>query len=133
MKSIRAFIAIDIGSEIRARLAELQQKLIQADVYIRWVKPRNMHLTLAFLGNVPAEAFQSLENARYENLQGLEPFQLTAHGTGVFGRRSPSVIARSCSTSSSVWFLPSKQHPSPSKTNGSVLASRQVDLNRYPI
>lgn len=93
MESIRAFIAIDIGSEIRARLDELQQKLIPTDADVRWVKPENIHLTLAFLGNVPAENFQALENALDERLQRLEPFQLTAQGTGVFGRRSrPSVV-----------------------------------------
>ena len=93
MESIRAFISIDIGSEIRARLDTLQRKLIQADADVRWVKPENIHLTLTFLGNVPKENLPALENALDENLHELEPFQLTAYRTGVFGRRSrPSVI-----------------------------------------
>lgn len=93
METLRAFIAVEIGSEIRARLGELQKQLKKANADIRWVQPENMHLTLAFLGNVPVEKFQPLENALNATLRKLEPFQLTAYGTGVFGRRSrPSVV-----------------------------------------
>lgn len=67
MESIRAFIAIDVGSEIRARLAELQKKLKKSNIDIRWVNPENRHLTLAFLGNVPAESFQTLEIFRQDD------------------------------------------------------------------
>ncbi|MDF7801873.1 RNA 2',3'-cyclic phosphodiesterase [Pontiellaceae bacterium B1224] len=93
MESIRAFIAIDIGSEIRTKLTDLQQKLFHTGADVRWVKPENMHLTLTFLGQVPLSKFQPLEKALGKNFQGLEPFPLQIQGTGVFGRRSrPSVI-----------------------------------------
>lgn len=93
MEPIRAFIAIDIGSDIRARLNELQQKLKLTAADIRWVKPEKMHLTLVFLGQVSLKEVQLLEKALGENLQSLKPFALGIQGTGVFGRRSrPNVV-----------------------------------------
>ncbi|MDF7825891.1 RNA 2',3'-cyclic phosphodiesterase [Pontiellaceae bacterium B12227] len=93
METLRAFIAIEIESEIRARLSEFQQKLKQTDADVRWVKPENIHLTLAFLGNIPASILQPLETALREKFQSLEPFRIDIQGTGVFGRRNrPSVV-----------------------------------------
>lgn len=93
MESVRAFVSIDMESEIRARLGKLQKKLKTANADIRWVKPENMHLTLAFLGNIPVSTLLPLEIALQETLQSQEPFTLTIQGTGVFGRRSrPSVV-----------------------------------------
>ncbi len=93
MESVRAFIAVDIGSEIRARLNEFQGTLKTAGADIRWVKPENMHLTLAFLGNIPVSRIKPLETALLEQAANTEPFTLTVQGTGIFGRRSrPSVV-----------------------------------------
>lgn len=93
METLRTFIALEIGSEIRARLGKLQEKLKQTDADVRWVKPENIHLTLSFLGNVSTNKFQPLETALQEKFQSLEPFSLSIQGTGVFGRRNrPSVV-----------------------------------------
>ncbi|MEN8253854.1 MAG: RNA 2',3'-cyclic phosphodiesterase [Verrucomicrobiota bacterium] len=93
MKTIRAFIAVDIGGEIREKLDGLQRKLKKTHANIRWVKPQNIHLTLAFLGDIPLEKIQPLKTALDENIHGMEPFELEAVGTGYFGRPNrPRVI-----------------------------------------
>lgn len=93
MKTARAFIAVDIGGEIREKLDGLQRKLKKVHANVRWVKPRNMHLTLAFLGDVPIQKLPSLKNALDEVFQGLDPFELDVAGTGFFGRPNrPTVI-----------------------------------------
>ena len=54
MSVIRAFIAIELSSEIYARLNEVEdqlQKRLEGGV-IRWVPAQNIHLTLKFLGDV---------------------------------------------------------------------------------
>ncbi len=93
METIRAFVAVDIGDEIRAKLDELQRKLKKVHANVRWVKPQNIHLTLAFLGEVPPERIQPLQTALDGAFQQLEPFGLEAAGTGYFGKPNrPRVI-----------------------------------------
>lgn len=93
METVRAFIAVEIGDDIRARLDELQRKLKKVHADVRWVRPRNIHLTLAFLGELPADKTAPLETALDGALFGLPPFELAAVGTGFFGRPNhPRVI-----------------------------------------
>lgn len=93
MDTVRAFIAVDIGNEIRGKLDELQRKLKKVHANIRWVKPRNIHLTLAFLGEVPANRVDSIKEALRDACAGQPAFDLIAVGTGFFGKpRYPRVI-----------------------------------------
>ncbi|GAH78240.1 unnamed protein product, partial [marine sediment metagenome] len=43
--SIRSFIAIEIPDEIKEALGRIQEQLRLADVKVRWVDHRNIHLT----------------------------------------------------------------------------------------
>ncbi len=93
MQTVRAFIALNIGDDIRNHLAELIRDLKASGADVRWVKPENLHLTLAFLGQVNTGKFQPLETALRTGFQSLEPFGITAVGTGVFGPRlRPGVV-----------------------------------------
>jgi len=93
METIRAFIAIDIGDGIRNRLDGLQRKLKKTHAEVRWVKPANIHLTLAFLGDINAGQVDPLEKALADALQGTKPFEFQAEGIGFFGKPSrPRVI-----------------------------------------
>lgn len=93
METVRAFIAVDIGDEIREKLDGLQRRLKKVHADVRWVKPRSMHLTLAFLGDLPVDKITPLKTALDEAFQGLKPFELEVAGTGYFGRpKRPRVI-----------------------------------------
>jgi 2'-5' RNA ligase len=93
METIRAFIAVDIGDDIRSQLDVLQRKLKRVDAGVRWVKPAGIHLTLAFLGDIPADGLAPLRQALDTGLAGLEAFDLEAAGSGFFGRpKHPRVI-----------------------------------------
>ncbi|VGO11526.1 RNA 2',3'-cyclic phosphodiesterase [Pontiella desulfatans] len=93
METIRAFIAVDIGNEIRGRLDELQRKLKKTHADVRWVKPNNIHLTLAFLGDLPVEKIQPLCKALDSHVQGTGALGLHAVGTGYFGKPNhPRVV-----------------------------------------
>ena len=93
METVRAFIAVDIGDEIREKLDGLQRKLKKVHAHVRWVKPQSMHLTLAFLGDLSVEKIIPLKTALDEAFQGLESFELEVAGTGFFGRPNrPRVI-----------------------------------------
>lgn len=46
----RLFVAIDIPPKIKQKIAILQNELKSTEPTATWVKPENMHLSLAFLG-----------------------------------------------------------------------------------
>lgn len=53
MMKRRIFIAINLPKKVKKRLEEFQKKWSQLP--IRWVKGRNLHLTMAFLSYLPDE------------------------------------------------------------------------------
>ena len=55
---IRTFIAIEIPAAVQNRIAELQDTLGEEGQRISWIKPRNIHLTLKFLGDTPEKKIE---------------------------------------------------------------------------
>ena len=53
MKRRRIFIAINLSEGVRKKLAEYQTKW--PELPIRWTKPKNIHITLVFLGYLTDE------------------------------------------------------------------------------
>ena len=93
METVRVFIAVDIGDEIRGRLDALQRKFKKVHSNVRWTQLKSMHLTLTFLGDVPIEKIDPLHAALDQACQGIECFELEAAGTGTFGKPShPRVV-----------------------------------------
>ncbi len=95
MKSIRAFIAIEIAAGIRRDLAELQEELAgyAPGRAVRWVKPGNIHLTLKFLGDTEPEAIDRISSRLVETAASFEPFGLRLGKLGCFPNpRRPRVI-----------------------------------------
>lgn len=80
---IRAFVGIGMPDEIAAALGAAQTGLPG-----RLIEPENLHLTLAFLGELPGPA---LEDVHYA-LDGLSApvFQLRLEGVDSFGRPQPT-------------------------------------------
>ncbi|MDR0797503.1 MAG: hypothetical protein LBE70_02125, partial [Nitrososphaerota archaeon] len=53
---IRSFIAFDIQNEnIINRIAAVQKLLMQTNADLRLVSPKNIHITVRFLGNIDSE------------------------------------------------------------------------------
>jgi 2'-5' RNA ligase len=88
---MRVFIAIDVPTEIRQRLAAVQDQLRQASTAARWVSTDSIHITLKFLGEIPEERREDIDNA----LTGLTwlPMSISVRGVGFFpGVRSPRIL-----------------------------------------
>ena len=83
----RMFVAIELPEDIRNRLGAVASGLSG----LKPVPAHQLHLTLAFLGNVAAENESALRDA----LSAIGPaeFPLTVHGLGTFGgSRKPMVL-----------------------------------------
>ena len=88
---MRVFIAIDVPSEIRQRLAAIQDELRPASTAARWVSTDSIHITLKFLGEIAEERREDIDTA----LTGLTwlPMSIAVRGVGFFpGVRSPRIL-----------------------------------------
>ncbi|MCU0538574.1 MAG: RNA 2',3'-cyclic phosphodiesterase [Desulfobacterales bacterium] len=90
---LRTFVAVESPPALRSALQEVQSDLRRLGVRVRWVRPENIHLTLKFLGEIPAGHAASVGQALQAAVQGHAPFSLDVVGVGVFpGLRRPRVI-----------------------------------------
>lgn len=93
--AIRAFIAVNLPPELKARMAQLQRELqkMTGGRAVRWTRSEQIHLTLRFLGDVPANAVADLHAALQRACTGIAPFELSAEGLGCFpNARQPRII-----------------------------------------
>lgn len=84
---IRLFTAIALPGEVRERLAAMAGGVPGA----RWTPPENMHLTLAFIGNVEESLFADIDAALAQ--VRASAFDITIEGVGDFRRgKAPSML-----------------------------------------
>lgn len=89
---MRIFIAIDITPAIRESIRALLAELKQTEARIRWSRPESLHITLKFLGEVPAQRIGDVK-AGLTAIRTPAPFSISVQGSGFFpGERSPRVI-----------------------------------------
>ncbi len=95
MEEIRSFIAIELSENIATGLTRVQNGLKESDISraVKWVNPHSIHLTLKFLGNVPAAQIAAIEEALTPAVAPFAPFTLTAEELGCFpNARRPRVV-----------------------------------------
>ena len=89
------FIAIPIPEPVRDEIIRVQQELqplVPRDV-ARWARSDQFHLTLRFLGDVPADGIEDLKKSVAAVCRNARPLFLRAEGVGFFPNpRSPRVI-----------------------------------------
>ena len=89
MAVIRAFIAIELPTEVHQQLDQVMQQLrqrIQAlpRSAVRWVPAENIHLTLKFLGDVSLSNLDLLKERLVIEASEHSPFELSVGGVGAF-------------------------------------------------
>jgi 2'-5' RNA ligase len=91
----RLFVAIPVPEPVRDEIAVAQRELqpLAPHGVVRWTKPEQMHLTLKFLGGVPADRVEELKESVQNICAGNSALRLRAKGIGFFpNARSPRVI-----------------------------------------
>ena len=81
---LRAFVAVEMPGPVRKALEELQSDLKQLKIRASWVRPGNIHLTLKFLGNIPAGHVPSIGDVLRVVAKAHGRFRLAVAGLGVF-------------------------------------------------
>ena len=90
---LRAFVAVEIPEDVRAALDAVQERLRQQLVRARWVRSGSMHLTLKFLGDIPAAQVAGVADALRVAARGHAALRLSAAGIGAFpGLRRPRIL-----------------------------------------
>jgi len=92
MKGIRSFIAIEIPVDFKEALGRIQRTLGSAEVKVRWVDHRNIHLTTKFLGDVQDSDVPVICEVIKSAASGVEPFELEIAGLGFFPPKGPPRI-----------------------------------------
>jgi 2'-5' RNA ligase len=82
--TMRAFVALCLPADIIDHVSGLQKALKARGLRLRWVKPRNLHLTLKFLGETPVAAVADIGRALRRASRETASLSLTVQGMGVF-------------------------------------------------
>src|SRR5690348_3248317 len=90
---VRTFVAIELPATVIALLTTIQSDLRAAGVALRYPNAAGLHLTLGFVGEIPASTVPTLITAVQQGAAGIAPFDLRAEGLGMFpNARSPRVV-----------------------------------------
>jgi 2'-5' RNA ligase len=90
---VRAFIAVQLPVELRARLTTLQGALRSLPIEAAWVRETAFHITLRFLGEIRSVDIKEIASCMGATVQDVHPFPLTLCGVGVFPHESaPRVL-----------------------------------------
>jgi 2'-5' RNA ligase len=81
---MRAFIAISYPAELRAELVERALEVVGNARDVRCMAMDSLHLTLAFLGEVPAHASDSIRSGMEAAVRGKMPFTVSFGSGGTF-------------------------------------------------
>jgi len=91
----RLFLAVTPAEPVKAALAEVQERLRRRLPIgtVKWTPPDQLHLTLRFLGDVPAPSAPDVAAALARVAEAATSFALGAERLGVFPHvRRPRVI-----------------------------------------
>jgi len=83
LETIRSFIAFDIDDQqVLRSLSQAQKALLGTGADLKIVEPENIHVTLKFLGNIPANMVDDV----HEEMRKIDfaPFDIRIEGLGVF-------------------------------------------------
>ena len=82
---VRCFVAIELDRKIVSRVMEFRSALEKRGGNIRWVAPKNLHLTLKFLGEVDDTVLADICSVVSSAAAEFDPFDFEVADCGCFG------------------------------------------------
>lgn len=95
MGLLRAFLAAELPPDLQDAIqaATAGPRTAIGPELVRWVPPRNVHLTLKFLGDVSPSSVDLIERVLETEAAKYQPFEVTVEGLGCFPNvRHPRVF-----------------------------------------
>ena len=90
---MRAFLGIGLPAGVRETIASAIAPVRGLHAPVAWTAPKNLHITLNFLGEILPERVPLVERSMRIVASGIGPFSLVAEGGGAFpGTRNPRVL-----------------------------------------
>ena len=90
---MRAFLGIGLPAGVREKIAAATGPARGLQAPVAWTAPKNLHITLDFLGDISPERVAIVERSTRVVASGTGPFSLTSEGGGAFpGTRNPRVL-----------------------------------------
>jgi 2'-5' RNA ligase len=90
---MRVFIAINLPEKIIEKLADLQNQLAEFDLPIRWTKPKNIHFTLCFLGEISYQRIEKVKEICDKVIGKYKSFNLKIKNLGGFpNEKNPRIL-----------------------------------------
>ena len=80
---MRVFIAIKLPKKAQEDISLIQEELKERKERITWVEPKNIHLTLKFIGEVSTDKIEEIIKAT-ENALLKTYFNIAIAGLGLF-------------------------------------------------
>jgi 2'-5' RNA ligase len=80
---MRLFVALEIPAAVRDNLATLIKDLRNVDPKSRWVRPENLHVTLKFIGEAPADELDAIRSA-LGGVRAEQSIEMDFRGLGFF-------------------------------------------------
>ena len=84
MSQLRAFLAIDVDEDLKARMYKIIKEFRQIDAHIKYVELENLHLTLKFFGDIDTEGIDLLSSKIENVVSDFSPFTVKIRGCGAF-------------------------------------------------
>src|SRR5437016_4553330 len=89
----RTFIAVKMDEHVQRHLEGVIRRVARLLPSVRWVDPKSIHLTLAFLGELDDMQLADVIAATEQAAQRVRVFDYSLSRIGIFGNsRSPRVI-----------------------------------------
>lgn len=90
---MRTFLAISVPEEIKKAAADVSRQLAGMGSDVKWVESYNYHLTVKFLGDIPAATVKEIRNQMHMAGEICPQFELIMNGIGFFPNQlRPRVI-----------------------------------------
>jgi len=93
MSKIRTFVAIPLNQDIISRIEKIHEELRSIPADVNWVRPKSIHLTLNFLGNIDEGEIDGIARAIQNGVRTFQSWSVNIKNVGVFpSLRNPRVV-----------------------------------------